>query len=122
MWESIQRSVSLLGTHLVAYTCALKTTHPECETRSHSMSELPTGTLTLLFTDMEGSTRLLQQLGERYTGVLADCRHLLRSAFAQHHGHEVDTQGDAFFVVFARTSDAVAAAVAVQRVLFAHSW
>ncbi len=86
------------------------------------MPELPTGTLTLLFTDIEGSTHLLQQLGERYASVLADCRHLLRSAFAQYHGHEVDTQGDAFFVVFARASDAVAAAVAVQRALFAYAW
>ncbi|HLX59132.1 MAG TPA: tetratricopeptide repeat protein [Ktedonobacteraceae bacterium] len=86
------------------------------------MAELPTGTLTLLFSDMEGSTRLLQQVGERYASVLADCRHLMRSAFAQHHGHEVDTQGDAFFVVFARASDAVAAAVAVQRALCAHAW
>src|SRR5947209_1461965 len=57
------------------------------------MPDLPTGTVTLLFTDMEGSTHLLQQLGERYTTVLADCRHLLRRAFAQYHGHEVDTQG-----------------------------
>jgi class 3 adenylate cyclase len=56
------------------------------------MPDLPTGTVTLLFTDMEGSTHLMQQLGERYTTVLADCRHLLRRAFAQYHGHEVDTQ------------------------------
>ena len=86
------------------------------------MPDLPTGTITLLFTDMEGSTRLLQQLGERYTTVLADCRHLLRRAFAQHHGHEVDTQGDAFFVVFARASDAVTAAVTIQRLLSDHAW
>ena len=86
------------------------------------MPNLPTGTITLLFTDMEGSTRLLQQLGEHYTTVLADCRHLLRRAFAQHHGHEVDTQGDAFFVVFARASDAVTAAVTIQRLLSDHAW
>ena len=86
------------------------------------MAELPTGTLTLLFTDMEGSTRLLQQEGERYAVVLADCRRLLRSAFAQHHGHEVDTQGDAFFVVFARASDAVWAATDIQRALAEHPW
>jgi predicted ATPase len=81
------------------------------------MAELPTGTLTLLFTDMEGSTRLLQQLGERYASVLADCRQMLRSAFAQWQGQEVDTQGDAFFVVFARASDAVGAAVDIQQAL-----
>ncbi len=60
------------------------------------MPDLPTGTITLLFTDMEGSTRLLQQVGERYADVLADCRHLLRAAFAQYHGHEVDTQAVSF--------------------------
>jgi len=62
------------------------------------MLALPTGTVTLLFTDIEGSTRLLQQLGERYADVLAECRRLLGAAFQQHHGHEVDTQGDAFFI------------------------
>src|SRR5437667_7772859 len=86
------------------------------------MPELPAGTVTLLFTDMEGSTRLLQQLGERYAGVLADSRHLLRQVFAQYHGHEVDTQGDAFFVAFARATDAVSAAAAIQRVLAEQSW
>src|SRR5437762_13715321 len=86
------------------------------------MPDLPTGTVTLLFTDIEGSTRLLQRLGEHYAAVLADCRHLLRTVFQQYHGHEVDTQGDAFFVAFARASDAVAAAVAAQRALFTHTW
>ena len=75
------------------------------------MRELPTGTVTLLFTDIEGSTHLLQQLGERYADVLAECRHLLRDAFQHWNGYEVDTQGDAFFVAFARASDAVSAAV-----------
>src|SRR5947209_20585751 len=78
------------------------------------MPDLPTGTVTLLFTDMEGSTRLLQQLGEGYAGVLADCRQLLRGVFQQYNGHEVDTQGDAFFVVFARATDAVTSAVAIH--------
>src|SRR5258706_4731066 len=86
------------------------------------MLNLPTGTVTLLFTDIEGSTRLLQQLGEHYSKVLADCRHLLRSMFQQYNGHEVDTQGDAFFVAFARATDAVAAAAAIQRALVEHSW
>jgi len=84
--------------------------------------DLPTGTVTLLFTDIEGSTRLLQQLGGRYSEVLSACRSRLRTAFQQHHGHEVDTQGDAFFVAFARASDAVAAAVTAQRILFDHPW
>src|SRR5258708_12960177 len=86
------------------------------------MPELPGGTLTLLFTDMEGSTRLLQQVGEHYAALLQACRRLLRTAFGQWHGQEVDTQGDAFFVVFARASDAVCAAVDIQRALAAHSW
>src|SRR5205823_514203 len=83
---------------------------------------LPTGTITLLFTDMEGSTRLLRRLGQRYAGVLAECRAILRTAFEQWHGQEVDTQGDAFFVVFTRAIDAVSAAVAAQRALIAHQW
>src|SRR5579859_7887762 len=86
------------------------------------MPELPTGTVTLFFTDLEGSTRLLQRLGERYAEVLAEMRRLLRAVFAEWHGHEVDTQGDAFFVVFARATDAVAAAVACQRALAQHAW
>src|ERR1700719_3658431 len=90
--------------------------------RRQSMADLHTGTVTLLFTDIEGSTRLLQRLGEQYTSVLAECRQLLRKAFAQWQGQEVDTQGDAFFVVFARASDAVGASVAIQQTLAAHTW
>jgi class 3 adenylate cyclase len=86
------------------------------------MRQLPTGTVTLLFTDIEGSTYLLQRLGERYPDVLAECRGLLRAAFHQHHGYEVDTQGDAFFVAFERAIDAVSAAITTQRVLASHSW
>ncbi len=86
------------------------------------MRQLPGGIITLLFTDIEGSTRLLQQLGSRYGEVLNECRTLLRAAFAQWHGYEVDTQGDAFFVVFARVADAVSAAVTLQRTLATHCW
>ncbi|HEV2474038.1 MAG TPA: adenylate/guanylate cyclase domain-containing protein, partial [Chthonomonadales bacterium] len=86
------------------------------------MRKLPTNTITLLFTDIEGSTRLLQRLGERYGDLLMECRRLLRDVFQHWHGHEVDTQGDAFFVVFARAADAVSAAVAAQRALAAHAW
>src|SRR5437660_7547940 len=86
------------------------------------MPNLPTGTVTLLFTDIEGSTRLLQQLGQQYDDVLTECRHLLRSMFQKYNGHEVDTQGDAFFVAFARATDAVAAAAAIQRALAEHLW
>ena len=86
------------------------------------MHHLPTGTVTLLFTDIEGSTRLLQQLGNRYADVLTEYRQLLRAACQHWNGHEVDTQGDAFFVVFVRALDAISAAVDVQRTLAAHSW
>ena len=86
------------------------------------MRNLPTGTVTLLFTDIDGSTRLLTRLGERYADVLAEYRHLLRGVFEHWHGHEVDTQGDAFFVVFARAADAVSAAIAAQRTIAAHVW
>src|ERR1700730_16585194 len=86
------------------------------------MPDLPTGTVTLLFTDIEGSTRLLQRLGEQYAAVLADCRHLLRRLFQQYNGHEVDTQGDAFFVAFARATDAMSAAVDGLRALAVHPW
>ena len=78
--------------------------------RAVERHELPTGTVTFLFTDMEGSTRLLQEHGARLRGPLAEHRRALREAFARHGGVEVDTQGDAFFVAFARATDAVAAA------------
>ncbi|MGH2573810.1 MAG: ATP-binding protein [Actinomycetota bacterium] len=81
------------------------------------MQELPSGTVTFLFTDIEGSTRLLQELGERYAETLAEHRRVLRDTFARHGGVEVDTQGDAFFVAFSRASDAVAAAGAAQQAL-----
>src|SRR5690348_6894999 len=86
------------------------------------MRDLPTGTVTLLFTDIEGSTRLLQSLGEHYANVLADYRQLLRNVWQLWHGHEVDTQGDAFFVAFAHATDAVSAAIEAQRTLAAHAW
>jgi class 3 adenylate cyclase len=78
---------------------------------------LPSGTVTFLFTDIEGSTRLLLELGDRYADVLAEHRRVLREAFARHGGLEVDTQGDSFFVAFARASDAVAGAQAGQDAL-----
>jgi class 3 adenylate cyclase len=86
------------------------------------MSELPGGTLTVLHTEIEGSTLLTVHLGDRYPEVLATHCTLLRSAFAAHEGHEVDTQGDSFFVVFPRATQAVAAAVAMQRALATAAW
>ncbi|MBA2460865.1 MAG: AAA family ATPase [Actinobacteria bacterium] len=86
------------------------------------MSELPSGTVTFLFTDIEGSTRLLEQLRDRYADVLAEHHRVLREAVARFAGHEVDTQGDAFFVAFSRAGKAVGAAVAAQRALMTLTW
>jgi class 3 adenylate cyclase len=87
------------------------------------MSALPGGTVTFVFTDIEGSTRLLQELGdEGYGHVSADHRRIVRAAFGEHGGTEIDTQGDAFFFSFPRARDAVAAAVEAQRALEAHDW
>ena len=75
------------------------------------MAELPSGTVTLLFTDIEGSTKLLDELGpEGYRDVLGEHRRVLREAFARHDGYEVDYEGDAFFVAFSDARAAVAAA------------
>jgi predicted ATPase/class 3 adenylate cyclase/DNA-binding CsgD family transcriptional regulator len=87
-----------------------------------AMSVLPSGTVTFLFTDIEGSTRLLQSLGDAYTGVLADHHRLLRSAVTAHGGREIDSQGDAFFFVLPRARDALEAALEAQRSLHAHRW
>jgi predicted ATPase len=81
------------------------------------MRELPTGTVTFLFTDIEGSTRLLHELGDDYPEALAEHRRRLREAFAQHGGVEVDTQGDAFFAAFSEASGALAAAGQAQAAL-----
>jgi predicted ATPase/class 3 adenylate cyclase len=81
------------------------------------MTGLPAGTVTLLFTDIEGSTQLARKLGSRYDELLAAHRRVVREAIAAHGGTEVDTQGDAFFVVFAGAHGAVAAAADVQRAL-----
>ncbi len=83
---------------------------------------LPAGTVTFLFTDIEGSTRLLQELGDAYGQVVADHRRLLREVFRAQSGSEVDTQGDAFFYSFPRARDAVRAAVDGQRALASHEW
>lgn len=83
---------------------------------------LPTGTVTFLFTDIEGSTQLLQRLGSEYARALGEHQALLRAAFAAHDGTEVDTQGDAFFVAFPTAPQAVAAAADATRALAAHAW
>jgi len=84
---------------------------------------LPTGSVTFLFTDIEGSTSLLQHLGdERYAGVLDEHRCILRAAFGTAGGYEVETQGDSFLVAFGSAHDAVGTAVAAQRAINSHPW
>ena len=80
---------------------------------------LPHGTVTFLFTDIEGSTRLLRELGDEYADVLADHRRALREVFARHGGVEMGSEGDAFFVAFAKASDALAAAAEGREALAA---
>ncbi len=87
------------------------------------MTDLPTGTLTLLFSDIEGSTRLLSRLGgDRYGDVLTAQREIMRAAIAAHEGTEMGTEGDSFFVVFRTVADGVTAALAAQRELNTHPW
>ncbi|MDQ3990686.1 MAG: NB-ARC domain-containing protein, partial [Actinomycetota bacterium] len=85
-------------------------------------SDLPTGTVTFLFTDIEGSTRLLDRLGDGYAAVAGRHQELLREAFAAHGGREVGTEGDSFFVVFTSASSALAAAAEAQRLLAGNAW
>jgi predicted ATPase/class 3 adenylate cyclase len=86
------------------------------------MAALPTGTVTFLFTDIEGSTRLLQELGDRYATVRDEHAAILRRAVVEAGGVEVSTEGDSFFVAFASPQAAVRATVAAQRDLAAHDW
>ena len=82
----------------------------------------PSGTVTFLFSDVEGSTALLKRLGDRYDEVLSEHRRLMRERFTEHGGVEIDTQGDAFFFAFARARDAVTAAVEAQRAHAEQEW
>src|SRR5512139_1706136 len=84
--------------------------------------DLPGGTVTFLFTDIEGSTKLLERLREQYAVVLADQRAILRAAFVRWNGLEIDTQGDSFFVAFPRAIDAVCCVAEAQKALAEHEW
>ena len=86
------------------------------------MAELPSGTVTFLFTDIEGSTALTRRLRDRYAEVLEQHQLLLRAALEAHGGHEIDTQGDSFFFAFARARNAVVGVVEAQRALNGHDW
>lgn len=83
---------------------------------------LPAGTVTMLFSDIEGSTALLSRLGDRYGEALSAQRRIVRAAITAHRGHEMGTEGDSFFVVFESALDAVQACVRAQQDLLAHHW
>jgi class 3 adenylate cyclase len=83
---------------------------------------LPTGTVTFVFSDVEGSTDLLKRLGDHYAELISDHRSIVRETFGAHGGIEIDAQGDAFFFAFSRARDAAAAAVDAQRAHAEHSW
>jgi DNA-binding NarL/FixJ family response regulator/class 3 adenylate cyclase len=86
------------------------------------VAELPQGTVTFLFTDVEGSTRLVEQLGNRWSGVLSSIRRLVRSGASAAGGHEIDVRGDELFHAFSDAHSAVDGAVAAQRAMREHAW
>jgi class 3 adenylate cyclase len=86
------------------------------------MTTLPSGTVTFVFSDIEGSTALLKRLGERYAELIAEHRRIVRETFGRHGGVEIDMQGDSFFFAFARARDAATAAVEVQRAHAEQTW
>src|SRR5680860_513105 len=86
------------------------------------MSELPIGTVTFLFTDIEGSTRLLQEFGDRCAVILLEHAAIIRRAIAECGGVEVNTEGDSFFVAFASPAGALMGAVSAQQGLAAADW
>jgi class 3 adenylate cyclase len=85
-------------------------------------AELPSGEVTLLLSDIEGSTILVHRLGDGYSPVLAEVQSIIRGAVDRHRGYEVDARADDFFAAFAHPSDALNAALEVQRSLDAHQW
>ena len=87
-----------------------------------NVRSLPRGTVTFLLTDIEGSTRLLERLGDEYPGLLRDVRNAIRTSVRAASGHEVDARADEFFAVFRRSTQALEAALAIQRALREKSW
>src|ERR1051326_4727579 len=84
--------------------------------------ELPTGTLTFLFTDIEGSTQLINALGEQFRAAIEEHHRILRAAIAKHEGQQARLEGDSFFVVFTSAARGVAAGIDAQRALAQHNW
>ena len=128
IWEELAPSISAVWSELdeqfglepspetrALYEGLLKGTHLPHPVQASN-------TVTFLFTDIEESTNLLDKLGDQYAAVLMEHHRILRDAVQKWNGHEVATQGDAFFVTFGRSLDAVQCACEAQRALAAHSW
>jgi class 3 adenylate cyclase len=96
--------------------------HGQIQATSTDAAALPTGFVTLLMTDIEGSTALLRKLGDRYGAFLNDVRGILRAAVSRASGREIDARADEFFAVFERAAAGIEAAVAVQRELGSRAW
>jgi predicted ATPase/class 3 adenylate cyclase/DNA-binding XRE family transcriptional regulator len=120
--EPVQPAEAVVSVPSAAPVPAAPPALPAVLPARQARSALPAGTVTFLFTDIAGSTRLLQRLGDDYARVLGEHQDLLRTAFAAHDGTVVDTQGDAFFVAFATAAGAVAAAAEATTALARHAW
>jgi len=96
--------------------------HAEMRSRATDVASLPRGRVTFLMTDIEGSTKLLRVLGDRYAKLLRDVRTLIRASVRTAGGHEVDARADEFFAAFRRPAHALGAAVAIQRALHDREW
>jgi len=96
--------------------------HGQIRATSTDAAALPTGFVTLLMTDIEGSTGLLRRLGDRYGDLLNDVRRILRAAVLRASGREIDARADEYFAVFEQAGGAIAAAVAIQRALDTRAW
>ncbi|HEU5298009.1 MAG TPA: tetratricopeptide repeat protein, partial [bacterium] len=120
--EYIENDLALLLTERFEGSSPHIGPREEADAASGRAGELPTGILTLVFTDIEGSTRMLQELGDRYEGVLADHHRIMREVMQRFRGREVLTAGDGFFIVFPHAPDAVQFAAAAQQALARHPW
>ena len=115
--RNLEQPCALGVCHLAQSHCA-----GACYAYDSRMAQLPAGTVTFVFTDLEGSTTLVKELGERYGEVLSQHRRIVRETFGASGGTEIDTQGDAFFYAFSRAREAVTASVEVQRAHAAAEW
>jgi class 3 adenylate cyclase len=120
-WSAIStRAVSAASRNYDSARFAVRLGRVCCE--NGEMASLPAGTVTFVFSDIEGSTALMKRLGAGYAELIADHRRIVRETFGRHQGIEIDTQGDSFFFAFARARDAVAAAVELQRIHADYEW